>query len=209
MFKSVREIHIENEKSVTNCNNSFPNVTELYLNDSFSTSRDSVGSLLNQIIPLRQLTKLVIECSRFFIEKLVDVLSFTPNLHTLIFQSIPVRKSDYLSIRRNEDFRRISKTNMIRYVTSRGQCTLDEVELLVALCPRVQHLSIRTSSRTAEPITRFLLDKNNANTRQLCLLCFTSAGQAWSRRFTQLIELESLLEDYTLKSTSSELYLWW
>ena len=151
----------------------------------------------------------MIECTRFFFDKLVDLLSFTPNLHTLIFESIPVQTSDCLSIDQNEDFRRVSETNMIRYVTFRNKCTLDKVELLVALCPRIQHLSIRTSTRTAEPITRFLLDKNNANTRQLCLLCFLRAGKAWSKRFTRFIESESLLTDYTLKSTGSELYLWW
>lgn len=209
MFNSVREISIENEKSVTSSSNVFPNVTQLELNDCFSTSCDSVGSLFNRILPLRQLTKLVIKCHHFSLRKMLDMLSFTPNLHTLSFRSIPTQTSGCLSIDCSEDFRRISETNMIRDVTFRDKCTLDKVKLLVALCPRVQYLSIRTSSETAASITRFLLDKNNANTRQLCFLRFPLVGNTWSKRFKTFIESESLIKDYTLTSNDSESYLWW
>ena len=77
------------------------------------------------------------------------------------------------------------------------------------MCPRVQHLSIRAFIRVAKPISQFLLDKTNVNTRQLRFLCFSSAGETWFKQFKHFIESESLLDDYTLKQTGSQLYLWW
>ena len=67
------------------------------------------------------------------------------------------------------------------------------------MCPRVQHLSIRAFIRVAKPISQFLLDKTNVNTRQLRFLCFSSAGETWFKQFKHFIESESLLDDYTLK----------
>ena len=141
---------------------------------------------------------------------MIDILCFTPNLHMLSFESMPLYKNDHLAdVEQWENFRRVSETNQIRHVTFRDKCTLEKVKLLVALCPRVQYLSISTLVRTLEPIIRFLLDKNNTNTRQLCLLCFSRACVVWFKRLDLLIKLESLLDDYTLKCTGSQLHLWW
>ena len=208
-LNSVRQIHLQNGKNLTSCMNSFPNATELHFKDGFSTSCPSVAILLDRIIPLKQLTKLVIECHHFSFKKMIDLLCFTPNICTLIFQSMPFYKDDHLLIEENETFRRVSDTNTITNITFRDECTLEKVQVLVALCPRVQHLSIDTLARMTEPITRFLLDKTNPNTRHLCLLCFPRASTVGWKRLDKLVKSETLLDDYTLRWTRSKLYLWW
>jgi hypothetical protein len=152
--------------------NYFPNATELTFEDGFSTTRDSIETNLNRIIPLKQLTKLVIECHHFSFIKMIDLLSFTPNMHTLIFTSMLFDTNDYMSIEQSETFRFVSNTNMISDVTFEERCTLEKLRLLVTLCPRLQHLTIQTCLKNLKPMIRFLLERTNQNTNSLSSLCF-------------------------------------
>ncbi|CAF5178061.1 unnamed protein product, partial [Rotaria magnacalcarata] len=71
-------------------NRYFPNVTELTIKDYARTYCGSMLTALNEMIPLKQLNKLTIDCNDFPINKLVNLLSLTPNLRTLKwnFQSV-------------------------------------------------------------------------------------------------------------------------
>jgi hypothetical protein len=208
-FNSVQYLHIKSEKSMMNCTHYFPNAAELTLKDGFSTTRSSLAFILNRIIPLNQLTKLVIECHHFSFKKLIELLRFTPHLHTLIFKSMPFYKNDYMSIEESETFRVVSNTNMITEVTFTDQCTLEKLQLLLTLCPRVQHLTINTLVRNLDSITRFLLNKTNPKTHRLCLLCFSRATSNWLEKLDALIKSETLIDDYTLKLIGSKLYICW
>jgi hypothetical protein len=189
--------------------NYFPNATELTLEDGFSTTRNSIGTILSRIIPLKQLTKLVIECHYFSFMKMIDLLSHTPNIHTLIFESMPFYRNDFISIEQSETFRFVSSTNNITDVTFKEKCTLEKLRLLVALCPRLQHLTINTFMKDLEPITGFLLERTNQNTSHLFSLCFLRACSSWYAKLNTLIKSEILLDDYMLKLVGTKLYLWW
>ena len=208
VYKSVRQIDIYSEKSITNCTDSFPNAREVHFKDGFSTLCVSIAGLLNRIVPLNQLNKLVIECHHFSLKKMIDLLYYSPNVHTLIFESMPLYKDEHHSIEQNELFRKLSETNTIKHIIFHDRCTIEKVKLLVALCPRVEDLSIHTFARTVEPVVRFLLDRNNPNTRHLSLLRFTRASRIWLARLDHLLKSERLIDDYTLSSTDSHLYLW-
>ena len=208
-FKSVQQIGIPNEESITRCVYSFPNVTELRFEYRFTTSRTSLVSLLDRILPLKQLTKLVLKCTHFHFKKIIDLLDRAPRVNTLEFQSMPWFRDKYLSIEQTEKFRRISETNIITYITYDGDCTLDKLKLLVALCPRVQNLSIYLDQNTDASIIRFLLDRSNPNTSHLCLLYIRRHAMFWYEKLDHLLKSEQLLDDYTLKLADSELYLWW
>lgn len=208
-LNSTQQIQIQDEKSIISCTNYFPNVIELTFKEGFSTSRTSLPTILHDIIPLKQLTQLIIQCHHFSFKKIIDLLRFTPNIHTLTFESMPFYKDDYASIEQSESFQLISNINTITHVTFKDKCTLAKLQLLVGLCPRVQHLSINTLILIVEPITRFLLDKTNPNTQHLYSLHFSRACRSWSERLDLLIKSETLLNDYKLKSTGSNLHLWW
>jgi len=182
---------------------------ELTFEDSFSTNHTSVAIILNRIIPLKQLTKLVIKCHYFSFKKLIELLYFTPNIRVLVFESMPFYKNDFMSIEQSEKFRLVSNTNNIIDVTFTDKCTLEKLKLILALCPRLQYLTINTLVRDLESITRFLLDKTNQNTRHLFSLCFSQAYNNWFEKLEALIKSETLLNDYILKLIDSKLYLWW
>ncbi len=208
-LNSVQHVHVQTERSIIDCMNYFPNATELTFHDNFSSPRVSLTTILNCIIPLQQLTKLNIKFHHFSFKKMIELLYFTPNVRILKCKSMAFYKHDYTSIEQSETFRFVSNTNIIREITFADKCTIEKLKLLLALCPRMQHLTINTLTRNLEPITRFLLDKTNLNTRHSCLFCFGWARNNWVHKLDTLIISETLLEDYTLKLFDSKLYLWW
>jgi hypothetical protein len=191
--------------------NYFSNTTELILEDDFSATRSSIGTNLTRIIALKKLTKLVVKCDHFSVSKVMKILCYTPNMHTLILRSMPwyQQKNDCTTAEQNEDFQLVSNTNTIKNVTCDTVCTLRQIKLLVALCPRIQQLTIKTIVRNLEPITRFLLDKTNRNTRHLCSLCLSQVNRDCFEELETLINSETLLDDYTSKRIGGNLYLWW
>ncbi len=208
-LKSVDHLYIQNEKSIIDCVNYFSNATKLTFENNFSTTRDSIPTTLNRIIPLKQLTQLVIKCHHFSLVRLIELLSSTPNIHTLIFESMPFYKNDYTTIQENENFRLLSSTNIMRDVTFKEKCTLEKLKILVALCPRVQHLTIYTFLKDMQSITRFILKKPNQNTDNLHSLCFLRASVNYSQNFETLVTREALISDYMLKLVGSKLSAWW
>lgn len=66
-LSSVQHVDIRSGQSIINCMSYFPNATELTFHDALCTTRTSIVTILNRIMPLKQLAKLVIECDRFSI----------------------------------------------------------------------------------------------------------------------------------------------
>lgn len=208
-LNSIRQIDIYNEKTISHCLNYFPNTKEIHFKNGFSSPSNSIANLLQQILPLNRITKLIIECHHFSLKKLIDLLSSIPHVHTLTFQSLPLYKDALLLFEQNQTFQNLSQSNHIQSVTFNDRCNLDKVKLLVALCPRIQFLSIHTFARTVESMIEFLLDRNNCNTRALSSLCFTRSSRVWLTRVDQYLKSTRLVDDYTLNSTDSHLQLWW
>ncbi|CAF4515039.1 unnamed protein product [Rotaria sp. Silwood2] len=208
---SVRHVDIQSGQSIINGMSYFPNATELTFHDALSTTRASIVSILNRIISLKKLIQLAIECDRFSIQKVIKILCCAPNLNTIKLKSMLCYKksNDYTSIKESNDFRQVSKTNTVTNVICTIGCTLDQIQLLVALCPRMKHLSIGGFMTDIESITRFLLNKTNQNTRYLCLLCFSGTPVNAVQRLDILMKSERLLYDYLLRKIDCILYLWW
>ena len=80
---SVNHVHVCKLEALNNCVNYFPNVTDLTFDDNFDAPRHSLGPTFNRILPLLQVTKLAIQSYDFKFEKLIELLCFTPNIHTL------------------------------------------------------------------------------------------------------------------------------
>jgi hypothetical protein len=179
------------------------------LSEYCDASHDSLATSLNRIIPVRQLTQLIIDCQRFSFEHLVELLSLTPNMHTLKFDSIQFYGTDSVSIQQNETFILASKTNTVTNVTVEQECTLDKIQLLTTLFSRVEYLTINLSKENSEPILRFLLSKTSNGTRYLSLLCISKPCKGLVEQLKILIQSENLLDDYTIKMINGKWYLWW
>ena len=209
-FSSVQQIHIHSEKSIINCPYSFPNAKELCFTCGLSITCPKLANLLNRIAPLTKLTKMVFQYPAPPVEKILDLLDYTPQLHTLVFQSVHWLTRKHLLVEQSEKFRRIVKTNVIAHIIYNDVCRLDEAKFLLGLCPRIQHFSLSLDHTSGESVIRFLLDRTNPNTCHLCVICIRGFGKSWYERLDPLLKSERLLDDYTLKLTDdSGLYLWW
>ena len=200
-LNSVQHVKIKSEKSITACMHYFPNATELTFSGRFNSTQPLITTILNGILPLKQLTKLVIQCNHFSLKKLVESLCLIPNVHTLVLGSMPFYNGDHALIEQSETFRTVSTTNHIKDLSVSKKCPIKSMKLLLALCPRIQQLSVEAPGNTLEPMVQFLLDKNNPNTRHLYLLCFSSSYYNPTKKLDT--------NDYTLKPIGQNLYLWW
>ncbi|CAF3967485.1 unnamed protein product [Adineta steineri] len=208
-LKSVQQLKIQNVKETINCKYYFPNATTLTLQNKLSRTYNLISVNISRVIPLKQLTKLVIESNPISLTKLIELLHCTPHIHTLVLKSMSLYGVNYNSIQQNQSFLLVSNTNTITNVTFNGECTLEKLQILVALFPRIQHLTIKPHTKHLESCTRFLVEKTNRNTNHLCSLCLLTTAKNWLTRLNTLIASETLLDDYMLKMIDWNLYLWW
>ncbi|CAF4649998.1 unnamed protein product, partial [Rotaria sp. Silwood2] len=174
--------YICSTKTNKNPANYFPNATELTIKHCLEKLDDLLVQTLNRIVPLRQLTKLIIKDFHINFDKFIDVLYLRPHLHTF--------KSDFLSlnsiypsaIRKTGTFRHVLHTNRIKTLELRHECTLEEIQLIVDLFRQLNYLNIGMKSKEIEPIVQYQL--------------------------TVMIEKENVLDDYLIKFVNRDMYLW-
>ncbi|CAF5046475.1 unnamed protein product, partial [Rotaria sp. Silwood1] len=159
--------------------------------------------------PLKQLTSLTIECHYFSFEQLIELLQFTPNVHVLKLDSILLYRTDSVSIQQNELSKLVSNMNTITKVTISKEITLEKIQLLTTVFPRMEYLTINLYKQDLQPIAQFLLSKSNNNTRYLSSLCISKQRNDLMTILKTLIKSKKLLHDYTLKVINRKLYLWW
>ncbi len=99
--------------------------------------------------------------------------------------------------------------NIITKVTINKESNLEKIQLLTAICPRIEYLTINLFKQDLEPIVRFLLSKDNKNTRYLSSLCISKQRDDLMTTLKSLIKSKKLLRDYVIKVINRKLYLWW
>ncbi|UJR19280.1 hypothetical protein I4U23_022409 [Adineta vaga] len=170
--KEDYELHEQsNEEAIDQCVHYFPNVNQLTLLDGFSIQTyRSIASDLSRILPLQQLKVLVIESHHFPFLKMIELLFFISNLHTLTFQTMPLFKETKAFMEQNKKFQSILKINSITTVAFREKCTFEKLEIFLMLFPHLQHLVMNIEMEDMESILRSVLDKN---TDDLILISLT------------------------------------
>lgn len=187
----------------------FPNATELTLCETLEVPRNSIVMDLNRFLPLKQLTKLNINCHHFAFEQLIELLQFMPHVDELKLDSVVLYRTNSLSIQKNELSKLVSNMNKITKVTISKEITLEKIQLLTTVFPRIEYLTINLFKEDLKPIARFLLSKPNNNTRYLSSLCISKQRSDLITILKILIKSEKLIRDYTLKAINRKLYLWW
>ncbi|CAF2233828.1 unnamed protein product [Rotaria magnacalcarata] len=208
-FNSVKHLHIVSEDIVDDCLNYFPNVNELSIENKFKTSGDSIIATLRRMIPLRQLTKLIIKSHLFPMEDIINLLLFTPNLHTLSLNLYILDDFNINSNRQKEICQYVSKKNKIQDLILNQRCSLNEIQFIVYLLPRLKCLKAQMERKEIGQIIRFLLSKTHNRTRNLFYLCILEVPKVCLTETKVLIESENLLNDYSIKYIDRDLHLWW
>lgn len=209
-MRVVDHLNIQNVQALNNCRHYFPNVTKLTLTASFKDTRVSLPMLLKTIIPLKQLTTLAIDHHTICIEQFLKLLIASPNVHTLIFEYQPINEINAVLNEPTESFRLLSEKNKITTVILKAEFSNENIQFLVTLCPRMQHLTVDTHYRfDIDVLVRFLLSKTKNDLQHLCLLCVKRMASINPGTLKTLIETEELLDNYSIKVINNEVYLWW
>ncbi|CAF1090500.1 unnamed protein product [Adineta steineri] len=93
----VRSIEIRLEKVIENCATYFPNITELKIS-SMNINQNEIFNSLQYILPLQQLTTLLINDPKCNLEKMIELLHYLPKLSSLTIQHILIHENDLVCI---------------------------------------------------------------------------------------------------------------
>lgn len=137
------------------------------------------------------------------------MLYFISNLHTLKYDFISFNESNAKLIQKSDIFQYVSNTNKLKNLDLGDNCILEEIEMFVNLFPQLEYLKTGIIKREIKQIIRYLLSKNNQQTRHLSFLCILEMPKIWLRKLNMLIKLENLLDSYFIKFINRDLYLWW
>jgi len=204
-LNSVKHVRIYSKRITDSCVNYFPNATELTIKNNFKTSDDSISTTLNRIIPLTQLTKLVIEGYDFPFEEIVKLLYFTSNLHTLKLDLLSLNEINLNLRDKNDIFQHVSIKNLELH----DNCTLQKIQSIINLFPQLEYLKTRMNRREIGQIIQYLLSKMNYKTHHLFFLRISEIPKTCLQELNQVFTSTDLLDDYSIKFINRDLYLWW
>ncbi|CAF1506325.1 unnamed protein product [Rotaria sordida] len=209
-LNSVKHLLICGKQVANNSVNYFPNVTQLTIEHYFKTSSDnSISKILNRLIPLKQLTKLIIKSYDFPFIVIVKLLHFTPKLTTLKFDSFVLDEMNMKLFEQSKLFEYVSNTNTIKNLEIRNDCLFKQIQLIVNLLPKLEYFKSGMNRKEIGNIIRFLITKPNNKIQNLFFICISETPKICLREINLLIKLENLLNDYFIKYINRDLYLWW
>lgn len=194
-MNTVKHLLIDGEQITNNSINYFPNVNEL----TMKISTDSISTILNQIIPLKQLMKLTIGHVNFPYEQLMELVRFTPNLHTVKYLSpFNVKQTD------------VSKINHIkRLEICREGCTIEQFEIILNLFPQLEHFKTGMWKNDIEQFIPYLSSTARLKTHPLFFLGISDLRRKYIPELNRLMKSKNLHDYYFIKIVYPDLYLWW
>jgi len=180
--------------------------------DRYSVDLDIIFSIddTSSVCTVLQITHLIIKCRNIFIGALIELLHFLPKLDSLKICSLSLLKPRCLLKDEVESLRLISKKNNITKVNLERINELAEVQFLIDLCSRMQYFEVDCSSKIdIKLLVRFILMKTIRCISHLCTLCLsgTEANDEMVKKLQDMINLEQLLYDYTIKCIDDKIYI--
>ncbi|CAF4961840.1 unnamed protein product, partial [Rotaria sp. Silwood1] len=130
-FNSVKHVYICSKYLPNHSVIYFPNANEFTIEHYFNTTYDSISTILNCMLPLKQLTKLVIQSSHFSFKQIINLIRFTLNLHTLKLDLLSFNETNLNLSQQNEAFQYVSNTNKIQTLELRESCTLENFQVII------------------------------------------------------------------------------
>jgi len=173
---SINHISIRDEIETKTNSIYFPNVTELTLLDYSNENVPSISIMLDRIMPLTNLYKLSVHCREFSIRKLIELLYYSPNIHTLIINSISSPIQDSILIQQTQTFRKIVNKNKIKNIILKENSPVQNIPFFIKLCLQLQQLTI-DMSRIDVLLFLQLNEMCNIDFGHLSFLCFLNTDE--------------------------------
>ncbi|CAF4004544.1 unnamed protein product, partial [Adineta steineri] len=168
--------------------------------------------VVNSVLTATNIYHLIFTKTEASIRHLIYLIKALPDLTTLKIHDL-VLKEQNLSTNETDIFLFISKTNKITKVYLENMTGIEQVDILIKLCPRMNYLQINNiNDMEVELFLKEILsiqmeDIDNC----LCSLCFRIPllDDQMMETLEEMIDHEKLLINYTIKRICDSIYLYW
>jgi len=173
----------------------------------------TIEEYIHSIVGLIQFTSLHIDLYQFSISILIQCLRLLSNLDSLTITSEFPEETKVLSTEQTNMFHFVSTQNKITKLNIEQMTELDQVHSLMDLCPHLRALQVKCRNIIdAEWLIRYVLTKQNTNfIPHLSLICiwFSKADDKITNNLQRIINIEKLIDNYTIKRICDRIYLQW
>ena len=169
-------MNIDDYRAARNCSLHFSRVKDVSLWGKGARGNYSFISDLHQMFDFRQLKSFSIQCPDFGFIQLIELLNHLPNVHSLILYA----NTSYFSSREIPKF---DNVNRIPNVIVRGRCRLEQIDLLMKICPHMKCLQIEIDDDQLELIVRSLLSGKIIDS--IDLDSSKTKFDGWSKKFVE------------------------
>ncbi|CAF3043167.1 unnamed protein product [Rotaria socialis] len=206
-FRKVRDSILSNQNESIRCSPidqlDVINITSGVLHESFF---NRVGIMLNEI----QITCLNIMRRNILVETLVNLVKSLPNLRVLIILSLLLKDLKYSNLKKTTNFHLASTQNQITKINLKDINSLNELEILLDLCPHIEYLEVNSNNTVPpETIVRFILIEKAKSISNLSLICLQIPLENVDivNKLKNILEIEQSFYNVTIKQNSDKIYL--
>ncbi|UJR19707.1 hypothetical protein I4U23_022841 [Adineta vaga] len=213
IYHSVRHVIVDDGEVINDCLKYFPNATELSLcNNCLTFFKWPRLDDLSSLIPLIQLTKITIDLSYRRFHRLIQllILELTPNVHTLILNSITSNQNDiYSLLPKGRNFQLVSSKNKIKNIIFKTNYSIKVIQLFMNLCRQLQHITINLYSPAFKTIIGYLLSKRRKTICHLSSLSIVNVPTELIDKVKILIKSKKHLHNCSMTNINGTFYIWW
>ncbi|CAF0897618.1 unnamed protein product [Rotaria sordida] len=205
----------DTQKTMINSSDKLSKSIRLSLDDLYpeqSTKTIYLNDYINYALTLAQIYHLEIH-AKIFCNKLMEILHLLPDVITLKIFSLSILQRGDLSDDEIEFLCILLPKNQIRKICFENMEDMDELYMLLLICPRINHLQIQcVNYMHAELLTGLILiEIKGVSNSLLGLLCFSipEAHDEMIEKLEKMIDRENLRFDFIIKHVMDKIYLQW
>jgi hypothetical protein len=192
---------------------SFQEIPVIQLTVSDTLVAESEELFINTINPIIQITYLDIHCDQISTCIFIKILNNLPNLKVIRISNLPPREQLYQCRYDANILNKFLTINKITQLILRNIARNEQIDLIIQLFPRIQYLSLQyIHDRDIQRIVRYTLSKIKesgiCHPMNICIFGL-DAEYDKVRKLKQMIDLENLLQDYTIDRQLNRFYLQW
>ena len=209
-YKNIPEINlnvaqhivIHGSKETNDFVNYFPKTTKLTL----VNRAKSMSTIHNHVVNLNRLTELSIKFTDVSLDDILDLLIHTPNLYSLNMDQLTIESDE-----NNRKFRYVATHNRLRKIDINSVKTLGDMELILRLFPKLEHLKTGLSNRQSGICIYFFMKDlffGSSNDPHLVFLCLKKLQKSHFTELKICLSRDVFSVNYTMQYIGEDLCVW-
>jgi len=168
---------------------------------------------INSILNVTQIYHLEISQDKIFLGTLINILYLLPELISLKINSLSIYEPRFLCRDEIDNFIRMSVTSKIKKICFEKIHKIEEIYFLIELCHSMNYLQINSIGNInvglfVRDILFEIMDESDYQLRSMCF-SVPIADDKIVQQLEEMINIENLLLDFTIKRVMDKIYLQW